>query len=170
MNALVTYATKHGSTAEIAHVIADDLRQAGVDVDIIEASAVDSISPYDAVIIGSAIYIGQWQKSAIALIDRTENELEGKRVWLFSSGPIGEDPFPTEEPPLTRELIERTGATEHQSFTGKLDRKALGFGERLVASVVRAPEGDFRDWDAIHAWATYIARRLLQKEAESLTR
>jgi menaquinone-dependent protoporphyrinogen oxidase len=160
MNVLVTYASKHGSTKEIAEVIARDLSETGIMTDLIPAREVSSIGEFDSVIIGSAIYVGQWQKDALDLVERTEPVLKTKHVWLFSSGPIGDDPYPVEEPPITRQLVERTGAIEHQSFTGKLDRTALGFGERMIATVVRAPEGDFRDWDAIRAWAEYIARHL----------
>jgi menaquinone-dependent protoporphyrinogen oxidase len=160
MHVLVTYASKHGSTSEIAKVIADDLKQAGMQVELTTASDVETIQHVDAVIIGSAIYVGQWQQSALDLIDRHQSDLQAKPVWLFSSGPIGEDPVPKEEPPITDELLVRTGAIEHQSFMGKLDRSSLGFGERLVTSVLRAPEGDFRDWDAIRAWAASIASTL----------
>jgi menaquinone-dependent protoporphyrinogen oxidase len=160
MNILVTYATKHGSTAEIARVIARDLREAGFEVEVQEVDHVTSLEAVDAVVLGSAIYVGQWQGAALRFIDRFEEQLKARSVWLFSSGPIGDDPKPVEEPPATSDLLARTGALEHQSFTGKLDRSHLGFGDRLIASVVRAPEGDFRDWDAIRGWAVHIARQL----------
>ena len=160
MNVLIAFASKHGSTGEIARIIAQDLENAGITVELREAGEVDAVDEFDAVILGSSIYVGQWQKDALTLIDRTEAQLRDRQVWLFSSGPVGADPFPAGEPPITSELIERTGANEHQSFTGKLDRATLGFGERLITGVTRAPEGDFRDWDAIRAWAAYIARTL----------
>jgi menaquinone-dependent protoporphyrinogen oxidase len=168
MNVLVTYASKHGSTRQIASVIAEDLAETGLDVTFLEAQQVSSIAEYDVVVLGSAIYIGQWQQPVLDLIDRYEAELRQKMVWLFSSGPIGEDPFPVDEPPITSELIQRVGAVEHQSFTGKLDRGTLGFGERLITTVVRAPEGDFRDWDAIRAWATYVAESVREREATQI--
>jgi menaquinone-dependent protoporphyrinogen oxidase len=167
MNVLVAYASKHGSTAEIAGVIGNDFREAGFDVDIQQADNVTTLAPYDTVIIGSAIYVGQWQRGALQFIDHFEEQLKSRHVWLFSSGPIGVDPKPAEEPPVTEALIDRTGAVEHQSFTGKLDRSNLGFGDRLIASVVRAPEGDFRDWDAIRAWAMHIVRQLQDKAMKS---
>jgi menaquinone-dependent protoporphyrinogen oxidase len=169
MNVLVAYASKHGSTREIAEVIVRNLREGGIMADLLPARDVSSIGEYDSVIIGSAIYVGQWQKDALDLIERAEPVLKTKRVWLFSSGPIGDDPYPVEEPPITCQLLERTGAIEHQSFTGKLDRTSLGFGERMIATVVRAPEGDFRDWDAIRAWASYIARHLRETRVASTT-
>lgn len=169
MNVLVAYASKHGSTREIAEVIAGDLRIAGLDVDLQDAADVTALDEYDAVVLGSAIYIGQWQKPALDLIEQHGEKLKQRKVWLFSSGPIGDDPFPAEEPPMTADLLEQTGAFEHQSFTGKLDRHMLGFGERLVTTVLRAPEGDFRDWDVIRAWAVYIARSLQEAQSEAIT-
>ncbi len=167
MNVLVTYASKHGSTAQIADVIRNDLRMAGFDVALQPADEVTNIDEYDAVILGSAIYVGQWQQAVTDLINRFAETLKTKQVWLFSSGPIGDDPFPKEMPPITEELIEKTGAVEHQSFLGKLDRSTLGFGERLITTVLRAPEGDFRDWDAIRAWADYIGRTLRESSVRS---
>jgi menaquinone-dependent protoporphyrinogen oxidase len=164
MRVLIAYASKHGATEEIADVIAQDMMSAGLNVDLRRASTVESISSYDAVIIGSAIYMGQWQPDAMSLIDTFESALKEKNVWLFSSGPIGEDPFPKDEPPVTEQLLERTGAHEHQSFTGRLDKSTLGFGERIITAAVRAPEGDFRDWDAIRAWARHVATMVIQPD------
>lgn len=164
MNVLVTYASKHGSTAEIARVIAEGLGNAGHRVELLDATSVESIDGFDAIVLGSAIYVGQWQSPVLELVDRHLVDLQVKNVWLFSSGPIGEDPFPTEEPPITGELMRKVGAIEHKSFTGKLDRSVLGFGERLMTAALRAPEGDFRDWDAIRAWTESIAETLTESE------
>jgi menaquinone-dependent protoporphyrinogen oxidase len=160
MNVLVAYASKHGSTAEIAEVIARVLTEAGCAVELRRASMVGSMEEFDAVVIGSSIYIGQWHADAMRFIDEHERALQGTEVWLFSSGPIGEDPLPKEEPPVTEQLMERTGANEHRSFAGRLDRSSLGFGERLITTALRAPSGDFRDWDAIREWAAGISRQL----------
>lgn len=160
MKVLVTYASKHGSTAEIAEVIAKELAETGSVVELRRASMVGSLTGFNAVVIGSSIYIGQWHEDALKVIDAHEASLQERDVWLFSSGPIGEDPFPKEEPPITEQLLERTGAHEHRSFAGRLDRSELGFGERLITTALRAPAGDFRDWDAIRAWAGEIAHQL----------
>ena len=163
MKVLLAYASKHGSTEEIAQVIARELTASGLSVDLRRASNVETVDRYDAVILGSAIYMGQWQSDATAMIDKHESALQERDVWLFSSGPIGEDPFPKEDPPLTADLVERTGAHAHQSFTGRLERGSLEFGERLIATAVRAPQGDFRDWEAIRDWARQVAVALNEK-------
>jgi menaquinone-dependent protoporphyrinogen oxidase len=82
-------------------------------------------------------------------------------VWLFSSGPIGkDDPKPKGDPKQVAGLMEKTKARGHRIFAGEVDKSKLGFAERAVTRVVGAPEGDFRDWDAIRAWAGEIAESL----------
>jgi len=63
-------------------------------------------------------------------------------------------------PATLDDLLAQTGAREHQVFVGRLDKSALGLRERLIARLVKAPEGDFRDWDAIRGWASRIAAAL----------
>lgn len=163
-NVLIAYASKHGSTAEIARAIACELEGGGLAVEVREVSGVESIEQVDAVVVGSAVYIGQWQPAAVDFIGRHQDGLKRVPVWLFSSGPLGDDPFPKEDPPATRELIEKTGARGYRSFAGRLDRSLLGFGERLISGVVRAPSGDFRRWPEIRAWAREIAAELAVPE------
>lgn len=161
MRALVTVASKHGSTRDIANAIAEVLRAAGLDADLSDASDVTSIDCYDAVVIGSAVYMGGWLSEAKQLVERFQPQLAARPVWLFSSGPLGdEEPQPDGNPSGLPELIEQTHARGHRIFTGKLDRDSLGIGERLITRMVHAPEGDFRDWDAIRGWARGIATEL----------
>jgi len=82
----------------------------------------------------------------------------GRPVWLFSSGPLGTSlPADPKELPILRDA---TNARGHHVFYGALDRRNLSVGERLIAGVVKAPEGDFRDWTDIGTWAEGIAREL----------
>ena len=53
--------------------------------------------------------------------------------------------------------MEQTGALGHRVFAGKLDKAELGRLERTMVRAVRAPEGDYRDWDEIAEWAARIA-------------
>ena len=161
MRVLVAYASRHGATAEIAEAIGRALRDAGLEVDVVEASAVDDVSRYEAVVLGSAVYVGRWLEAARDLVDESGDALAERPVWLFSSGPIGDPPKPEAEQAVQiDDVSERTGARDHRLFAGKLDRSALGFGESAVVLAFRAPEGDFRDWDEIAAWAGEIARAL----------
>jgi menaquinone-dependent protoporphyrinogen oxidase len=164
MRVLVAFASRHGSTQEIAAKIARDLESSGHRVELHAATGALEVSGFDAVVLGSAVYMGNWMPEAREFIDQQQEQLAAIPVWLFSSGPIGaENPKPEGDPNLIPEFIERTGARGHRVFTGKLDPAVLGFGERLITRVVGAPAGDFRDWDDIGEWAREIASELAAK-------
>jgi menaquinone-dependent protoporphyrinogen oxidase len=160
MHVLVTAASKHGATSGIAEAVAETLRGAGLAVDVLPPEDVSAIERYDAVILGSAVYAGRWVDSARAFVDRHAPALLTRPVWLFSSGPIGDPPKPVEEPPEVAANVERLAARGHRVFAGRLEREELGFLERTVTRALRAPDGDFRDWEAIRAWASEIATDL----------
>jgi menaquinone-dependent protoporphyrinogen oxidase len=81
-------------------------------------------------------------------------------AWLFSRGPIGDPPKPDEDPVDIAEVMQVTAAREHRLFAGKIDKSKLSFGEKAIVVALRVPEGDFRDWDEIDAWAADIATAL----------
>jgi menaquinone-dependent protoporphyrinogen oxidase len=127
MKVLVTAATKHGATAEIAATIGEVLRgEPGLDATVVPAEAVATVDDYDAVVMGSAVYAGHWLAAAKELVDRAGGALAGKPVWLFSSGPIGDPPKPEEDPVDVAEIVAAIKAREHRVFAGKLVRKQLG--------------------------------------------
>jgi menaquinone-dependent protoporphyrinogen oxidase len=159
---LVTAASRHGATHEIATAIAAGLARRGVEAEARPAEELDSLDGYDAYVIGSAVYVGHWLDPARELVEAHAAALAGRSVWLFSSGPLGppDKLKPEGDPVDVAGLIEASGAAEHRVFAGRLDRKLLSFGEKAVVVAVRAPEGDFRDWDAIDAFAAAVAERL----------
>jgi len=161
MKILVAVESRHNSTREIAETIACELRSSGLEVDLLAADAVLDIAGYEAVILGSAVYTGGWLRAAKRLALVHGSALKAVPVWLFSSGPIGTDDDRTlGDMPEVPELLNATQAREHRVFAGKLDKRGLGLAERFVSRVVQAPEGDFRDWDAVRAWARSIASTL----------
>lgn len=168
MNVLVAVASKHGSTRAIAKTIADELRTAGVATDLHEVGEFDDFGEYDAVVFGSAIYAGHWLPEAKQFAERHRAELATVPVWLFSSGPLGApDPRPHDDP---RQLAAPMGPVEirdHRVFAGKLDKSSLGLRERLIVRAIGAPEGDFRDWEAIRSWAGEIGTALAERQAAS---
>ena len=163
MKVLVSYASKHGSTAEIAQRLGGWLGAAlaasdpGSEVDVRAAEEVDDLAGYDAVVLGSAIYAGHWLEPATHLVETHGGILSSVPVWVFSSGPVGDPPEPHEEPAEVEGVLMSIGPRDHRLFPGALDRHRLGWGERAMVAALRAPEGDFRDWDAIEAWAGEIA-------------
>ena len=160
MFVLVSVASKHGSTAEIGSTIAAALRDEGHEVEVLAPAAVRDVTRYDAVILGSGVYAGRWIGSAKAFAEANAEELRARPLWLLSSGPLGEMPKPAEDPPDAAKMVELLHPREHRIFAGALSREEMGFGERTIISMVKAPYGDFRDWDAIKAWARDIAHQL----------
>lgn len=160
MRVLVAAASKHGGTTEIAKAIGSALTDARLETDVRAVDEVATLDSYDAVVLGSAVYMGHWLEPAREFVDRNGTALATRPVWLFSSGPLGDPPKPASEPTDVLGLIEITHARDHRVFPGIIDKGALGFGERAVVGVVRAPAGDYRPWDEIHAWALGIARAL----------
>lgn len=162
---LVTYATVHGSTAGIAGRIGQILKEQGHRVDVLPVSDSIRLADYDAVILGSAVYIGQWCKTAQRFLRTHQDELASKPTWLFSTGPTGEgDPvelvngwnFPDNLGPIADAIKPRDIAVFH----GMLDNDKLDMIQRMMIRKVKAPMGDFRDWNAIEAWATSIAEAM----------
>lgn len=85
---LVTYASQYGATQEIAEKIGAVLRQAGLQADVISVDRVRDLTPYLAVILGSSVYIGQWNKKAAEFLKANEKSLSDRRVWLFPAGQL----------------------------------------------------------------------------------
>ena len=161
MTVLVAYASKHGATEGIAMHIAERLRELGRDAEARTAEDVTDLGGVEAVVLGSAVYAGSWMKEAMELVHRSADALALLPVWLFSSGPLGEEiKDGMDQIRQLEELRETLNPRDHRIFFGALDKEKLGFGERMIAKAVKAPDGDFRDWDQIEAWAEGIAAEL----------
>ena len=170
MTILVAYASKHGATRGVAERIAERLQALGYEAEALPVDTVSNLNAYDAVVLGSAIYYGSWMKEATEFLLRHQAVLTTRPVWLFSSGPLGVEAKGAEEQP--RELAEFQDTIHprgHQLFFGALDHEKLSFPERMVIKAVRAPEGDYRDWVAIDAWAGNIAQDLSPQGHEAAT-
>ena len=162
MKVLVVSASKHEATRGIATAIVIALRDAGIEANDLAPADVHDIEPYDAVILGSAIYGGEWLPEANEFAMRFEAALRRRPVWLFSSGPVGDPLRPDEEPRAVERLMAQLLPRGHRTFAGRLDRSRLGVAERTIAQVTRAPFGDYRDWPAIGRWASEIAAALAE--------
>jgi menaquinone-dependent protoporphyrinogen oxidase len=159
---LIAYASKHGATAEISEQIGAVLREHDLTPEVLPVEQVTSLNPYAAIVLGSAVYAGSWRKEAIAFLERYEQQLATRPVWLFSSGPTGEgEPselmqgwrFPEAQQPIADRIKPRDIAFFH----GALDVEHLSFVEKLVVKGLKVPTGDFRDWQMITDWAERIA-------------
>ena len=162
---LVVYSSKHGSTREIALCIGERLRAGGLNPDVRDVAAVPDPSAYDAVVLGSAVYMGGWRREATEFAHKHFAVLAARPVWLFSSGPLAEPSL--EEPRHLAEVRAALNPREHRVFAGALDTSKLSLPERIVISAVSKQSkqdlgGDFRDWKEIDAWADGIATALVK--------
>ncbi|SED84484.1 flavodoxin domain-containing protein [Streptomyces sp. Ag109_O5-10] len=157
---LVTYGTKNGSTAHIAESIADALREKGLTVETMRAGSVPFVDRYDAVVVGGGLYAGRWHKDARSFVRRHRKDLAGRPVWFFSSGPLDTSASERDIPPVrgVRRAIQDLHARGHATFGGCLDDDADGWPARWILRSGNG--GDFRDFEAVTAWASGIAGEL----------
>lgn len=133
-------------------MIAETIARHGLDAEVRDPDEVDDVMGYDAVVLGSAVYMGRWLEPARRFLQRQRDALSATPTWLFSSGLSDEVPEPLADP-----AVDLRGS---RSFAGKLDHESLTFAERLVVGAVGASDDDRRDWDAIARWASEIADEL----------
>jgi menaquinone-dependent protoporphyrinogen oxidase len=160
---LVAYASKYGATKEIAERGGDVLQICGKQVEILPVNGISDVTPYAAVILGSAIYVGKWPKEAEVFLKANEKCLAERPVWLFSSGPTGEgDSVALVDgkcvPTTLRATIDRIKPCDITVFHGNINLEKINAMEKwAVKSVVKKPFGDFRDWNSIVRWSNEIA-------------
>lgn len=164
MTVLVAYSSKRGSTAEIAETVAATLRRTGLDVDLESAEEVKSLEPFDAVILGSAVYMKRWRGDARHFLKRHRKALRQKPFWVFSSGPIGDpagDNPEWMEPPKLAAKVEELGGRGHVVFGGCLPAEPRGMMERAMVDGTPREFRDRRDWGEIREWAGEVATELV---------
>ncbi len=159
---LVTYATKYGTTREIAEEIAAALTGAGLDTDIIPVMEVGIIDAYDAVVIGSPLYMGKILVEAREFCKQYKPYLEGKWIAFFVSGIAvckGEN---NNEAMLEAidAMSEYVKIEEKGTFGGRLSMDRLSESDMQLATIAGAPEGDFLDMENVRAWAKEIGRKI----------
>lgn len=171
MRILVAAASKHGSTWDIACSIGSTLAAWGIRADVAHMEDVDDLSIYDGFVLGSAAYTGRWLKQASEFVCGHAADFTGRPVWLFSSGPLGFPLKPHESKAVDiRPITKLIRIREHRVLAGRLKRFGLDLVERIITAVVRAPQGDFRNWEEIHSWAVGIAQSLKRQAASKRVR
>jgi menaquinone-dependent protoporphyrinogen oxidase len=155
---LVAFATKMGSTKEIAEAIGVALTERGCEVDVRPAGTVGSLDDFDAIVLGSAVYAGRWRPDAVRFVRRFRAQLAARCVWLFESGWLGKRPATPAASPGARRRAQRVGAPAPTVFGGRLDPAlATGFIDRAFA---KRMTGDARDWNEIRTWSDGLADEL----------
>src|SRR5579859_7811393 len=130
MTVLVCAASRHGATVEIAEAIGHTLTRHGIAVDVRPAERVTMVDGYEAVVLGSAVYLGRWLEPARTLAVSAGRALATRPVWLFSSGPVGQPLEPAGDPVDLASIVTETCAIEHRVFAGVICRRRLGLAER----------------------------------------
>jgi menaquinone-dependent protoporphyrinogen oxidase len=160
---LLAYATRYGSTQEVAEAITAVLREAGLEVEIQPMQKVESLDNYEAVVLGAAIYNACWHPDAHRFLSQHRESLKQRPVAIFALGPLStsEAAMLRSRGQLDKELEKYTWLkpTVLEMFAGKLDPTKLGFFERLFSTA-----SDQRDWEAIRAWAKALPAQLQQDE------
>lgn len=156
---LVAYGSKRGSTGEIAKAIGWTLEESGLRVDVRPAREVGDLDPYDAVILGGAVYRNRWHWDARRFGRRFAGGLRDRPVWLFSSGPLDLTAEERKIPAVAfvAKLADRIGARDHATFGGRLTSHPNGHAARTMAEQVA---GDYRNFAEIRAWASRIGREI----------
>jgi menaquinone-dependent protoporphyrinogen oxidase len=175
MSVLVAVASRHGATEEIAEAIGMVIHKNGFRVDVVkltdpaESGSKPDPAEYEAVVLGSGVYLGRWLAPARRFITLNDEALRARPVWAFSSGPIGDHDAGDAEHASVVNLAAAINPVECRIFGGKLDRQGLGPVERVVVASIRAQDEDDRDWDEITAWADGIADVLKARSSERIS-
>ncbi len=161
---LVTYATIHGSTREVAERVAETLRVQGLAVDLQEAKRVGSLDPYRAVVLGAPLYMFHWHKDARGFLARHRRALAQKPIAIFVLGPLNqvEKEFQGAREQMDKELAGFPWLQPVcvEIMGGKLDPAHFRFPYNLIPAMNKMPPSDIRDWDAIKAFASGLAAKL----------
>lgn len=181
---LVVHGSRHGGTRGIAERIGEVLRTEGLEATVVAANEAGDVRSADAFVVGSGVYMGSWLNEPLDFLKDNQEMLATRPTWLFSSGPL---PGSSKEAPDTDPVTNALGPMDgpgsggrkkvealtaaikprgHHVFFGAFDPKdpPKAMSERIVRMMPAAkdilPPGDFRDWDAIEAWAREIAKAL----------
>ena len=165
MRVLVSVASRHGGTLDMGTVVAGVLREAGHQVDEVSPDDVERVDEYEAVVLGSAVYVGRMALGMRDLVERQAGHLRGRPVWLFWSGPVGDVPGAGQTPDDVTAVASAVSARDVRMFAGRLERDELNISERALVALVHAEQGDFRDLDEVREWSAGIAAELAHPKA-----
>jgi menaquinone-dependent protoporphyrinogen oxidase len=161
---LVAYATRYGSTQEVAEAIGSVLRGLELEVDVQPIGNVATPAGYAAVVLGAPLYMAHWHKDALRFLTRHEETLMQKPVAVFALGPVSEEEkeWRDAREQLNQELAKfpKFAPMSVRVFGGKYDLAKLRFPWNLIPAMKKLPASDVRDWEAITAWAIELAAKL----------
>ena len=152
---LVAYATKRGSTREVAEAVAATLARQGLEVELRPAAEVGALEDYDGVVLGGSLYMGRWHEDARRFLRRHRRALAELTVAVFGMGPLTtKDRDVAGSRHQLEHALEKVPEVEPVAvaiFGGVVDPAKLHF------PFSHMPASDARDWDAIRVWAEEVA-------------
>lgn len=160
MTVLVAYGTTTGSTGEIAQWIADEMRAAGLEVEVRSAASVHDLADYEAVVLGGALYAAGWHLDARQFAQRFAGGLDGRLAWVFSSGPLDTSADDQDIPPSPQVEVamRELSARGHTTFGGRLSDEARGWMGFVVRRMMQEGHGgDYRNPARVRQWARGVA-------------
>jgi menaquinone-dependent protoporphyrinogen oxidase len=166
---LVGYATRYGSTQEVAEVVAAALRASGLEAKVEHLKRVLTLEGYSAVVLGAPLYIGSWPTDAKRFLTEHQAALAQRPLAIFALGPLSvdENEIQGARAQLDKELAKYPALkpVDVALFAGKFDPKTLRFPDNLLtvlpaSPLHQRPASDKRDWTAIRAWAANLAAKL----------
>ncbi|MCA9838030.1 MAG: hypothetical protein KC422_14020 [Trueperaceae bacterium] len=159
---LVTYASRYGGTKQIANYLAKVLELEGLKTQLKQVDDVVSIAPYEHLVVGSGLYLGQWLEDAAEFLDSFSMNLGEKNVWLFSSGPSEELGLLKNSiiPPHIELLLKRFPVKDVAFFNTQISTKQLSFDDYLLLQGMQSLSADASSWQRIKNWGLSIATNL----------
>jgi menaquinone-dependent protoporphyrinogen oxidase len=156
---LIAYATRCGSTVEVAQAVAEELTKRGFAVDVRQAAKVTEIDGYTAVVVGSAVRFGSWMPEAVKFVEQNRAALNNLPTAFFAVHlmNMSDDDASRKARLAYLDPVRKLVSPKAEAFfPGVGDLSKVSFLERLIGKMVKSPEGDFRDWTKIRAWAQEI--------------
>jgi menaquinone-dependent protoporphyrinogen oxidase len=154
---LVTFATRYGSTREVAQSIADTLKESGIEVDFQLIREVRSVEKYQAVVLGAPLYMFRWHKDARRFLSKHRKEIVQRPITIFALGPIHDEEkeWQDVQKQLDKALAKYPwlNPAAVEIFGGRFDPARLRFPYSFLPAMRKIPASDIRDWAKIKSWA-----------------
>ena len=160
---LVTYATRAGSTAEIAETIGEVLAARGFVVDVKPMKEAPPLKNYSAVILGSATRMGSWLTEAVEFVKNNQASLIHIPTAIFTVHVLNtgnDEACRAARQAYAEAVLQLITPKAEAFFAGKIDLEKLSFADRVITKMIAGDEGpkvgDFRDWDDVNDWAKMV--------------
>jgi menaquinone-dependent protoporphyrinogen oxidase len=160
---LIAYASKSGTTREIAEAIGKTLSDKGTSVCVQPAKSVGSIDEYRAVVIGSGIRMGRWLPEAEDFVRRNQTRLSQVPTAFFTVHLLhldDGDVSRAQRETYTQVVRQMLTPTTEVYFSGRLEFARLSIFDRWVSKAMKAQEQDLRDWEKIRVWSEELCPTL----------